>query len=202
MPVGRTAAGGLFKSMKPYENSALFADCARAAQDQSNTRDQDGPPGTASSRASMSSRASVSARRAMKLAVATAGATLYEDVWTGLAAWVSSQLERGRAVNVPHFFKIAFTSKDGVRPLSVRSNSPRGTPRGLDSLGDLVFILADDFVSEHKIVWRMALAPGASLATGVPTVDLQYSAVSQVCGVDKDTCHNNSKNQREYIFKE
>eukprot|EP01048_Picozoa_sp_COSAG05_P003621 COSAG05_NODE_172_length_14980_cov_10.662791_5_plen_581_part_00 len=174
--------------MKPYENSALFADCARAAQDQAESRNQRDPPGTASSRASMSSRASVSARRALKMAVATASSSLYEDVWTGLAAWVSSQLERGRAVNVPHFFKIAFTSKDGVRPLSVRSNSPRGTSRGLDHLGDPVFILSDEFIQEHKVVFRMALPPGASLATGVATVDLQYSAVSQVCGVDKDTC--------------
>lgn len=113
----------------------------------------------------------------------------YEDVWTGLSAWVSSQLERGRAVNVHGFFKIQFQSADGARSMSQMSNrSGRGTPRAVGELGTPVFILSDDFIMNHKVLFRAALPPGSSIACGVPTVDLQYSAVSQVCGVDKDTC--------------
>lgn len=115
----------------------------------------------------------------------------YEDVWTGLSAWVSSQLERGRAVNVPQFFKIQFQSADGTRSMSQMSNrsgSPRGTPRAVGELGAPVFILSDEFIMQHKCLFRANIPPGSSLASGVPIVDLQYSAVSQVCGVDKDTC--------------
>ena len=110
-------------------------------------------------------------------------------MWTGLSAWVSSQLERGRAVNVPQFFKIQFQSQDGTRPMSQMSNrSGRGTPRATGELGAPVFILSDEFIMQHKCLFRANIPPGSSIATGVPIVDLQYSAVSQVCGVDKDTC--------------
>ena len=110
-------------------------------------------------------------------------------MWTGLSAWVSSQLERGRAVNVPQFFKIQFLTQEGTRSMSQMSNrSGRGTPRGVGELGAPVFILSDEFIMAHKCLFRAAIPPGSSIATGVPIVDLQYSAVSQVCGVDKDTC--------------
>ena len=87
---------------------------------------------------------------------------------------------------MPHFFKIQFQTKDGARSLSSRSNSPRNT----ENLGGPVFILSDDFIQEHHLVFRKNLPAGASLASGVPSVDLQYSAVSQVCGVDKDTAQH------------
>jgi hypothetical protein len=111
-------------------------------------------------------------------------------VWTGLAAWVSAQLEKGRAVNVPHFFKMQFQTTAGARPMSNSSRRSASPRRSAEGLGSPVFVLADDFISEYRLVFKAALRPGASIATGVPTVDLQYSAVSQVCGVDKDTCQH------------
>lgn len=183
---GRFTQSDLKHSLPSYTNANLFRDCAAEAA----VVDAEGakrPASQASGRGS--ARSDSSARRALKLSVAAGSASLYEDVWTGLSAWISSQLERGRAVNVPKFFKIQFLSEDGVRPLSAMSQgSGRGTPREVGQLGAPVFVLADDFIMSHKVLFRAAIPPGSSLASGVPIVDLQYSAVSQVCGVDKDTC--------------
>lgn len=190
MSNGRDVYGWSTKHSMPhtlptYANANLYQDCSVGAQ----MEEDNGPPPTAESRASTSSRMSTSsARRLFKFALSKATPQNYEDVWGGLAAWVGSQLERGRAVKIPNFFKITFQTSDGTRALSSRSNSPRTRAIGEASTNTPVFILDDAFITENGVLFKAPVAPGASLATGIPIVDLQYSAVAQASGVDKDMC--------------
>ena len=167
-------------TLPTFTNVDVFRDCANLAS----SGEELGPPPTAASRTSSS------ARRLLKEGMRNVTPGMFEEVWAGLSAWVAGQLVRGRAVNIPHFFKVSFEATDGTRPMSQLS-SPRGSPRGSpagEPRGKPILILADDFILEHGVLFKTPIAPGAKLASGVPIVDLQYSALAVASGVDKDMC--------------
>jgi len=124
-------------------------------------------------------------KHALRLALAKAGESeLYRLVWAALAGWTSEQLQKGRALNVPGFFKFKFADADAARaPSSPRSSAAAAEAAaaaaapvpGLPRRPQL--LLAEDFLESTRVLFAQPSGPWDRS----PQIDLQVRAAARCC---------------------